>query len=572
MFKNSTLLVLSCFLIAFTNSCTKESTESGTNPGGTSIYSFDGNPGSCAAPGVAGIYAIGRIMDASNTLTFTVNVTKKGSYSITTTGGNGIWFSGSGTFVATGPQTVVLTGNGTPVKKGNFSFVPVTNNTCNFTITFLEGAPAAVFSYAGAPATCTAPVISGTYGSGVALGASNYVDLAVNVTTPGAYTISTNSANGISFSGSGSFTTTGAQVVRLIGNGTPSASGTFAYTPSGGCSFSITTTTAGGTSVYTLNCAAPVIAGTYTAGTPLGAGNTITITADVATAGTYSISTGAINGMTFSASGTFAVGTGQTIVLAGSGTPAAAGTNSFTVIGSAGCSIPITTVAPPPAAYTLTCIGTTVSGTYTTGTALTSSNKVDVEVNVTTPGAYTITSTPVNGMTFSKTGVFASAGTTTISLIGSGTPAAVGTHNFTVGVAACPFSVTVTAPTSPCSGLVDGVFTMTGQFTINGFSFGASLGSQYQVSIQNGVGLKLDAFFPGSSEPAPGIYSIGTVTMHCLYVSGTTAVDWNATSGLVYVSSVGGQTVVEFCNVNFTGNIIFPSGTITSTGAGKMEL
>jgi hypothetical protein len=567
MFRNLTLLALSCFLIAFTNSCTKEDTGSGgTNPDGTSIYSFSGTPGSCATPTIAGIYTVGKQMDASNTLTLTVNVVKKGTYSLNTTASNGVWFFGTGIFTATGQQTIVMIGKGTPVKAGSFSFAPVTNGTCNFSISFLASAPPAVFSYTGAPA-CTAPVISGTYGSGVALGSGNYVDLAVNVTTTGSYTISTNSANGISFSGSGSFTTTGAQVVRLTGNGTPSGPGTFAYTPSGGCSFSITTTTAGGTSVYTLNCAAPVITGTYTTGVPLGAGNTITIKADVTTAGTYSISTGSVNGMTFSTSGTFAVGANQNVVLTGSGTPALAGTNSFTVIGSAGCSIPITTVAPPPAIYNLTCSGTSVSGTYTVGSALTSSNKGDVEVNVTSPGLYNITSTTVNGMTFSKTGVFTSAGTFTVTLTGSGTPTgSAGPSNFTVGAAACPFTVTVTAPTSPCTGLVDGKFVMTGQFTLNGFSFGVAFNGKFQVTIQDPP-VQLDAFFPGTSTPAPGTYSIGIVTMHCL---ASNFVDWNATSGTVYVSNVGGQTIVEFCNVNFTGIPVLGGGAISSTGAGKM--
>jgi hypothetical protein len=569
MLKNFTFIALGFIFIALTNSCTKD--PAAVIPGNTSTYTLDGSPSSCAAPTVAGIYSIGRPLDASNTVTLTVNVIAKGTYGITTTASNGVYFTGNGTFTTTGPQTIVLTGKGTPIRAGNYPYVPSISNTCNFTVSFLSGAPQAVFTYAGAPGNCTAPSPSGSYGIGVALGSNNYVDLAVTVTTPGAYTVSTNSANGISFSGSGSFTNTGQQSIRLIGNGTPAGSGTFEYTPSNnGCKFPISVTTGGGTSIYTLNCAAPVISGTYTAGVPLVAGNTVSIKADVTTAGTYSMSTGAVNGMTFSASGTFAVGTNQTIVLTGSGTPLAAGSNNFPV-GSGGCSFSINTVAPPPAAYTLTCNGTTVSGSYVTGTPLTASNKVIVEVNVTTPGAYTITSTTQNGMTFSKTGVFTTATIQNVTLQGTGTPTGpAGPSNFTVGTAACPFTVTVTAPTSPCSGLVDGKFVMTGQFTLNGISFGASLGSQYQVSIQDGF-VQIDVFFPGSNPPTPGTYSIGTVTMHCLYIAGTTAVDWNATSGSVYVSVDGnGDTVVEFCNVNFTGNVVFPAGTITSTGAGKM--
>ena len=145
MIKNFTLITLSCLLIAFGSSCNKDSVGT-SNQGGTSSYSFDGAPGICATPAVAGIYSVGRQLDNTNTLTFTVNVTVQGTYSITTTSGNGVYFVAGGTFTTTGPQTLVFYGKGIPVKAGNFPYVPVTNNTCNFTVSFLSGAPAAVFS------------------------------------------------------------------------------------------------------------------------------------------------------------------------------------------------------------------------------------------------------------------------------------------------------------------------------------------------------------------------------------------------------------------------------------------
>lgn len=359
MLKNFSLLALLCFLIVFISSCTKETGSGGANPGGTSIYSFDGTPGTCATPVIAGLYAVGRPLDASNTLTFTVNVIAKGSYSINTTGANGVWFSGNGIFTTTGPQTLVLTGNGIPVKKGNYSFVPATSNTCNFSISFLDGAPAAVFTYAGAPTACTAPVISGTYASGVALSSGNYVDLAVNVTSTGAYTVSTNNTNGVVFSGSGAFTATGAQVVRLIGNGTPASQGSYAYTPSGGCSFSITIAPPPPPASFTFNgapgsCTAPSINGSYAAGVVLTSSNTIVLGVNVTTAGLYSVTTNSNNGVTFSASGIFS-GTGaQTITLRSTNTPTAGGT--FSYIPSGGCSFDITyTTGPPPPPDFLKC-------------------------------------------------------------------------------------------------------------------------------------------------------------------------------------------------------------------------
>lgn len=361
MIKNFTLIALSCLLIAFGSSCTKDSIGS-SNQGGTSSYSFDGAPGTCATPTVAGIYSVGRQLDITNTLTFTVDVTVKGTYSFTTTSGNGVYFQAGGTFTTTGPQTIVLYGKGIPVKAGNFPYVPVTSNTCNFTVSFLNGAPAAVFTYAGGTGNCTAPVINGVYATGVAMGSGNYVDLAVNVTTPGAYTVSTNGANGISFSGSGAFTATGNQVIRLIGNGTPAAPVTSSYTPSGGCSFSVTAAPPPPPASFTYDgapgsCSSPVINGTFAAGTALTSASTIKLGVNVSVAGTYSITTTSSNsnGVTFSASGVFS-GTGaQTITLTSTNTPTAAGPFNYTPSGG-GCSFDITyTSGPPPPADFLKC-------------------------------------------------------------------------------------------------------------------------------------------------------------------------------------------------------------------------
>lgn len=340
MIKNFTLIALSCLVIAFTSSCTKDSSGS-LNPGGTASYSFDGSPGVCATPAVAGIYSVGRQLDLSNTLTFPINVAVAGTYSITTTSGNGVFFSGGGTFTTTGPQTVVLYGQGTPVRAGNFPFVPVTSNTCNFTVSFLSGAPAAEFTYAGAPAACTAPVVNGTYAATVPIGSGNYVDLAVNVTTAGAYTVSTNGNNGMSFSASGAFSATGAQVIRLIGNGTPASQGSFTFKPAGGCDFSVTVGAAPPPAAFTYTCATPVITGTFAAGTALTSASTIRVPVNVTTAGLYSVTTNTDNGVSFSASGVFS-GTGaQTITLTSSNTPTAAGTFTYTPSGAA-CTFDIT--------------------------------------------------------------------------------------------------------------------------------------------------------------------------------------------------------------------------------------
>jgi hypothetical protein len=208
----------------------------------------------------------------------------------------------------------------------------------------------------GTTGDCLGSVVGGTYKADVSLADSNYVDIKVDVTTAGSYTINTDTINGFYFSAAGSFTATGENTVRLQGNGKPQTVGTNIFTvlyDSTLCTFSITTLVGGGggTAVYTLqgapnNCNPGSTQGTYAAGVATNSSNTATVNVDVTTVGTYSIITSAVDGVTFTASGTFS-GTGaQAIVLNASGTPTAEG--SFTIpvtVGSTTCSFPLTVVS-----------------------------------------------------------------------------------------------------------------------------------------------------------------------------------------------------------------------------------
>lgn len=515
MLKNFTLIALFCFVISFISSCTKDSADS-ANPGGTSLYSFDGAPGTCATPAIAGIYAVGQPLNLSNTLSFTVNVAVKGTYSITTTPGNGVFFAGSGTFTTTGPQTVVLYGQGTPQKAGNFPYVPITSNTCNFTVSFLSGAPAAVFTYAGTPGACVAPVINGTYATSVTLGSGNFVDLAVNVTTPGAYTVSTNSNNGMSFSGSGAFSSVGAQVLRLIGNGTPAAPGpSFSFTPTGGCSFSIAVGAPPPPASFTYTCAPANISGTFAAGTALTATSTITLGVNVTTAGMYSVTTNSSNGVTFSSAGVFS-GTGaQTIVLTSTNTPTAGGTFSYTPSGAA-CSFAVTyTSALPPATFTYdgapgSCTAPNISGTYTAGTALNASNTITLAVIVTTPGTYSISTNTQNGVSFSGSGVFITPGAQYVILTSTNTPAAAGPFTYTP-VGGCSFTITYTGGGGGGGGnflicTIDGV-PMDFSSGMQGNLFGGGTGSFQLRGYVSGTSTRFDVELTDSNaDIAVGTY------------------------------------------------------------------
>lgn len=77
----------------------------------------------CSSAVVNGIYNRGKLLNAANTITLTVQVTVPGGYAIRSKTINGCTFSATGTFTATGYHTVTLNGNGTPIAGGQFSYL-----------------------------------------------------------------------------------------------------------------------------------------------------------------------------------------------------------------------------------------------------------------------------------------------------------------------------------------------------------------------------------------------------------------------------------------------------------------
>src|ERR1043165_565350 len=104
-----------------------------------------------------------------------------------------------------------------------------------------EGGPSAEFTIEGTPSTCSPVSIFGSYVTGNVLDSTNYATVIADVTVAGNYIISTNNADGIAFSASGTFTDTGQQVVHLKANGTPIEDGSFTISIPGasGCSFKL---------------------------------------------------------------------------------------------------------------------------------------------------------------------------------------------------------------------------------------------------------------------------------------------------------------------------------------------
>lgn len=442
--------------------CQKElSFELGDSPAEGSLQSDVS--GDCLPKTVNGIYVENTaLVSTSNTITVSVNVTKTGTYTIGTDTVNGYYFRGVGTFTALGTNSVTLRGFGTPFAQGTNNFVVSFDGTvCDIQVTVLPpGSGPAVFTLAGAPAACTTPVINGTYVQGGPLNATNTVVLNVNVTTAGTYNVSTTLTNGMTFSGTGTLAT-GAQTITLTGSGTPTTAGNTTIPVTVGastCSFTITVvapvagTLGGGPGA----CTPVTINGTYTQGVALTAANTVQVQITTAAIGPYSVSTNTVAGISFSASGT-STGATQTITLQGTGTPSATGAQNFTVtFGTSTCTFSIN-IGSGGSAFTADCSSAIVDGLYEATSQLNCSNSVDIDVNVTSLGAYNISTTATNGMVFSASGTFTTLGNQTITLFGSGTPTAAGTFNIPMpGTTPCTFPVTVDpAPT------VDWKFTVT---------------------------------------------------------------------------------------------------------------
>lgn len=203
------------------------------------------------------------------------------------------------------------------------------------------------------------------------------------------------------------------------------------------------------------DCLPKTVQGVYEVGTVLdGAANYIDVQVNVTGVGSYLVFSDTVNGMFFQASGVFATAGLNTVRLPGDGTPLSAGIHNFVITyDSTACTVAITTLAQGEgvaAAFTLagapdTCINYVLTGDYSVGVATTAANTVALNVDVTVPGTYNLTTTVSNGITFSGAGSFISPGAQTIVLAASGTPAVAGSTNIpiTVGASSCSFMVDI---------------------------------------------------------------------------------------------------------------------------------
>jgi len=312
--------------------------------------------------------------------------------------------------------------------------------------------------------SCLPKFIGGTFVVAKALSDSNFIQIDLDVSKAGSYSIATNTVNGYSFSGSGIFSNTGKNTIKLKGKGKPLNAGTDNFTlsfDSSTCDIQVVVLPSGaGTQAsFTLRdsvgaCPDYKLSGNYIKNIALNSSNKVSLKVNVTSIGTYNISTAAVDGITFSGSGSFSSIGAQFINLTGSGTPSKTGVSVIPVAaGSSSCKffVEVVNAAAGSAAGTISCATATINGTYKQGTSLGTSNTVQIQVNVTTPGSYSFSTNTVNGISFSTSGNFSATGLQNIVLTGKGLPTNSGETELTAtfGNSACSFIIDVEAGASP---------------------------------------------------------------------------------------------------------------------------
>jgi len=234
--------------IFFMISCQKELSLETGSIGGIAQGTLKDSLGDCQPITIRGPYFADSLLTDSNFVLVQINVASPGRYTISTDNQNGYSFTDTGFVTIPGLQQIRLKAKGRPILAVVSDFtVTFGSSFCVFSISVLPKAtgPAALFTLSGTANNCTNAVVSGSYFTGVTLNTTNIVNIQVNVTTRGPYTISTTQTNGITFTRSGTFTNTGIQTVNLQGSGTPVAVGASVIPVTAGssnCNFTVNIT------------------------------------------------------------------------------------------------------------------------------------------------------------------------------------------------------------------------------------------------------------------------------------------------------------------------------------------
>jgi len=229
-----------CSLLLLIESCKKEYSYEGGNTSLIALGSLKDSLGNCRLIEVKGSYQPGIALTGDNYINVRVTITETGTYHIFTDTVNGFYFSASGSTGTKGLQTIQLKAYGKPLVAiaENFN-VHFNENVCAFIIP----QDSALFTFAEA---CGSANVNGIYKIATPLNESDTVNILMNVTRPGPYTIQTPTVMGMLFYATGNFSDTGRYMVTLKGSGSPTATGniTIPVTVAGtACSFNIAVST-----------------------------------------------------------------------------------------------------------------------------------------------------------------------------------------------------------------------------------------------------------------------------------------------------------------------------------------
>ncbi|MDR0227921.1 MAG: hypothetical protein LBI72_02500 [Flavobacteriaceae bacterium] len=385
----------------------------------------------------------GEFLTTNDILYVDIQVNNPGTYDIAAITDNGYYFSGSGTFMGTGTMRIPLEGVGIPIKGYD---TPTDGDQLKFTINGKESVACSSFKIHVAKAGIQFNVVCGSgftavgsYMLGIPVTPSeNKVEIDVNVTELGAYSVSTNVVNGVSFSGSGTFTTKGNQKITLYAEGVPTTAGTFSLntkTNSNGATNPVCTINVTVLGVdASVDLSKSVKSGSFVKGEKLTTKNTITVEVKVNAPGKADFSIVA-DGVTFKADNVVLNWTKgaaniqkvtlnapvnttlpdkASLVFKGTNTATVKYTSEYTVV-----------LESPPVNYTIDCSTIKVHGNLIPGVGANSSNnKVTLDVIVSQPGLYTIYTNVINGVGYFSIGgsEFLTPGRHSVTLEALGTP------------------------------------------------------------------------------------------------------------------------------------------------------
>jgi len=186
-------------------------------------------------------------------------------------------------------------------------------------------------------------------------------------------------------------------------------------------------------------------------------------------------------------------------------------------------------------------------GVYTPGTPLVSSHWVNILVNVTAIGNYTLTTDTLDGIWFSGSGTFTATGNQTITLAGHGTPEFARNLIFTLltGSSSCTLKITVANPAPSATYVLESGYgnpnpciqTISGTYAAN-----------IPLSGSNTVSIRVYVTYPGN-------FTIATAAVNGMMFSYSGSF---TTIGVQYVVLYGEGTPVNRGTYTLTPEIVGP--------------